>query len=1095
MWRTIKQQIWKWRGVTITAPLVTGLVIAAHSRQFSAGLLQLLEWTTYDQFVMLRPKEPVDPRIVIVTIGESDLTKVGQGQLPDAVLAKLLKKLNAHRPKAIGLDLYRNLPVEPGHQELVEVFKSTPNLIGVEKVAGETVAPPPTLSKLDRVGIADIVLDADGKVRRGLLTVKTKNNKTRESLGTKLALMYLESKGITLEVLNASKKHYRLGRAVFKPFTGNEGGYIRANSGGYQILLNFRGTKEDFRTVSITDILENRVPSDWIRDRIVLIGATGQSSNDFFFTPYGSGFFSSPKRMPGVVIHANVTSQIVSAAIDGRPLMKSWTESGEALWIFGWSFAGATIRWLLLRANPFKTNGFHRKIVLAFGTALPVGMLLTSSYLAFLGGWWIPVISPLLALTGSIMAIAGYHRLELQREKADLELVLEATTEHYDTLTTELQHQAEEAARESEKRLAQFLEAISVGVTVIDATGKPYFANQKAQELLGKGVVSDTSIEQLAEVYQYYIAGTDRVYPVENLPIVRALRGERTSAEDIEIHQGGQVIPVEAWGTPIYDESGKVAYAIVAFQDITERKRSEEALRYAEEKYRRIFENALEGIFQTTPDGRYLSANPALAQIFGYDSPEELIAKITDIQHQLYVEPHRCSEFIALMQQHGAVSGFEFQAYRKDGSIIWVRQNARAVRDSNGVLLYYQGFVEDITERKRAETERIKFTNQLYQLNQANERFVPRQFLQLLNKDSIIDVQLGNQVQLDMSVLFADIRDFTTLSEQMTPEDNFKFINAYLSRMEPAILENNGFIDKYIGDAIMALFSHSANDALKAAIDMLGRLAEYNTTRGTPKRPPIEIGIGINTGSLMLGTVGGPNRMDGTVISDAVNLASRLEGLTKYYGVSLLISHHTFANLHHPVEYAFRIIDRVKVKGKSETVSVFEVFEADPPEIREGKVLTKSRFEEALFLYYGHSYWQAAQLFQDCLKIAPSDTVAQIYLERCQQKESESINAKGSAAVSGAMPSAVLYPSGTPMVNENPNSTRYPDATQTRTAAPNGERVGDSDSAALASLRASERASALATLGSSAWCDSSEAIITNGSHCADASYCPYGVIL
>jgi PAS domain S-box-containing protein len=996
MWLKLRQRIWKWRGVLITAPTVAGVIIAANS----TGLFQLLEWVTHDQLVRLRPKEPIDPRITIVTIDESDLNKVGVGQVPDAVLARLIEKLKAQKPIAIGLDLYRNLPVAPGHQELVEVFKSTPNLMGVGKFAGETVPPPPTLSQLGQVGIADLVLDADGKVRRGLLTV-TDQGKTQESLGTKLALMYLESKGVQLQIADARKRHYRLGQALFKPFTGNEAGYIRANAGGYQILLNYRGTQENFRTISMTDILEDRIPRDWVSDasagafagQVVLIGAAGQSSNDFFLTPYSSRLFTflpspkrSPKRMPGVLIHANLTSQILSAALDGRPLIKSWTEPSEWLWILGWSFIGATVRWLLLQGNPFRNNVYHRWIILGIAILSPVGILLTLTYVTFLGGSWIPVISPFLALIGSTLAIAGYQRLELQREKADLELILETTTEHYDTMTSELQNQAEEAARESERRLAQFLEGVSVGVAVIDAKGNPYFANQKAQELLGKGVVADTSVEQLAEVYQYFVAGSEQVYPVENLPIVRALRGEHTTADDIEIHRGDKSIPIEAWGTPIYDESGHVAYAIVAFQDITERKRAEEALKQAEEKYRSIFENALEGIFQMTPDGRYLSANPALAQIFGYDSPEELISTLTQIEHQLYVEPHRCTEFTTLMQQNGAVSGFEFQAYRKDGSLIWARQNARAVHNANGLLLYYQGFVEDITERKRSEAERIKFINQLYQLNQANERFVPRQFLQLLNKESIIDVQLGDQVQLNMSVLFADIRNFTTLSEKMTPEENFRFINAYLSQMEPAILENNGFIDKYIGDAIMALFSGSADDAVRAGIDMLHRLTEYNTTRNRPERLPIQIGIGINTGSLMLGTVGGPNRMDSTVISDAVNLASRMEGLTKEYGVSMLISHHTFRNLHHPVMYAFRVIDRVQVKGKSEMVSVFEIFEADPPELRESKLLTKSTFEQGLFLYTRHALWEAAQLFQACLELAPEDKVAQIYLKRCQPR-------------------------------------------------------------------------------------------------------------
>ena len=162
-----------------------------------------------------------------------------------------------------------------------------------------------------------------------------------------------------------------------------------------------------------------------------------------------------------------------------------------------------------------------------------------------------------------------------------------------------------------------------------------------------------------------------------------------------------------------------------------------------------------------------------------------------------------------------------------------------------------------------------------------------------------------------MSILFSDIRSFTQMSEQMTPEDNFKFINAYLSRMEPAITENRGFIDKYIGDAIMALFGGSADDAVKAGISMLQRLTEYNLTRQRPERPPISIGIGINTGDLMLGIVGGQHRMDSTVISDAVNLGSRLEELSKRYGIPLLISEHTFLRLEDPNVYCFRVIDKV----------------------------------------------------------------------------------------------------------------------------------------------------------------------------------------
>jgi class 3 adenylate cyclase/GAF domain-containing protein len=280
--------------------------------------------------------------------------------------------------------------------------------------------------------------------------------------------------------------------------------------------------------------------------------------------------------------------------------------------------------------------------------------------------------------------------------------------------------------------------------------------------------------------------------------------------------------------------------------------------------------------------------------------------------------------------------------------------------------------------------ENARLYTNMEELNKAYFRFVPRQFLQFLEKESIVEVELGDQVQKEMSVLFADIRDFTSMSENMTPAENFKFINSYLSRMEPAINANHGFVDKYIGDGIMALFDGGADDAVKAGITMLHRLAEYNQYRVEKGCIPIRIGIGINTGSLMLGTVGGRSRMDGTVISDTVNLASRIEGLTKNYGVSLLISHQTFEQLQDANQYALRMIAKVKVKGKSAAVTVYEVFDADLLEIREGKLVTKTEFEQALLLYERGSFKEAAQRFQDILSINPKDTVAQIYLEDCQ---------------------------------------------------------------------------------------------------------------
>lgn len=281
---------------------------------------------------------------------------------------------------------------------------------------------------------------------------------------------------------------------------------------------------------------------------------------------------------------------------------------------------------------------------------------------------------------------------------------------------------------------------------------------------------------------------------------------------------------------------------------------------------------------------------------------------------------------------------------------------------------------------------RIRVHLELSKINLAYGRFVPQEFLKFLNRDSIVEVQLGDQIQQEMSVLFADIRNFTSLAEQMTPEENFRFINSCFSRLEPAITNHHGFIDKYIGDGIMALFSGTADDAVLAGIDLLHRLDKYNQNRTRMNYDTVRIGVGINTGELMLGTVGGVNRMDGTVISDAVNLAARIEKLTKDYGVSLLISDDTLQRLADPDKYSIRRIDRVQVRGRSEPVTVYEVFDADPVAVQDQKWATKTTFEQALYLFEMHQWDVAAALLSDCIEQYPEDRVARVYYERCEEQ-------------------------------------------------------------------------------------------------------------
>ena len=277
----------------------------------------------------------------------------------------------------------------------------------------------------------------------------------------------------------------------------------------------------------------------------------------------------------------------------------------------------------------------------------------------------------------------------------------------------------------------------------------------------------------------------------------------------------------------------------------------------------------------------------------------------------------------------------------------------------------------------------------------AYERFVPQQFLQLLNVDSIINIKLGDQTERTMTILFSDIRNFTMLSESMTPRENFNFINSYLSWVEPIIEQHQGFIDKYIGDAIMALFPASADEAICSAIAMLTQLIIYNADRKKSGYSPVRIGLGLNTGMVMLGTIGGVKRMDGTVISDAVNLASRLEDLTKIYLTPLLISEHTLYGLADASKYHIRFIDRIRVKGRATPVSVYEVFDNNESSILLGKTSTKDKFERALAYYHMQKPQQALLLLEQCLDIVPEDSVAKIYIDRCKDQFDQNVSELG----------------------------------------------------------------------------------------------------
>jgi CHASE2 domain-containing sensor protein/CheY-like chemotaxis protein/nitrogen-specific signal transduction histidine kinase/HPt (histidine-containing phosphotransfer) domain-containing protein len=459
MWSHWRSKIWQWRFVLMTAPTVALLVIAGN---FFGGF-QLLEWAAMDRFFRWRPVEAPDRRIAIIGIDESDISAIGQWPMPDTYLAQLIEKISAQQPAAIGLDLYRNLPVEPGHPQWLKVMKSTPNLFGVEKLVGDPVAPPPTLKQLDRVGISDLISDADGKIRRVLMSAEDEAGTPRLGLGVMLALKYLEDREkLVLEPADRSgDSHLKLGKALFIPLTGKEGNYWESDDvAGYQTILNYRGSKDRFPSASLMDVLSGRVPPDFFRDRIVLIGATAKSLNDFFFTPYSSDLSQDQPQMEGVVIHANIASQILSAALEGRPLVRVWTHTAQGFWIFAWSSLGAAGTWALLKM----TQSQHRSIGIG-GVGLTIflsgGLLYGTCYMAFGLGWLIPAVSPLVAFALSAIAVTNHHhRYSLQQANEQLTRYSQNLEQRVQERTAQLQ-EAKSAAEDASLAKSQFLANMS----------------------------------------------------------------------------------------------------------------------------------------------------------------------------------------------------------------------------------------------------------------------------------------------------------------------------------------------------------------------------------------------------------------------------------------------------------------------------------------------------------------------------------------------------------------------------------------------------------------------------------------------------------
>ncbi len=310
-----------------------------------------------------------------------------------------------------------------------------------------------------------------------------------------------------------------------------------------------------------------------------------------------------------------------------------------------------------------------------------------------------------------------------------------------------------------------------------------------------------------------------------------------------------------------------------------------------------------------------------------------------------------------------------------------------------------QELQKSLEVQKQQYLELMSTKNQLAEaettarMTSAFERFVPKEFLKRIAPEGIENIRLGQVEWEFITILFADIRAFTTLSEGLSPQELMNFLNSYLMRMNEPISRNHGFVDKFIGDGIMALFGEpgrsipmQALDGVKAAVEMQLALNQYNEHRASSGHPPIKIGIGLHSGNVVFGTIGSESRMDSTVLGDAVNLASRLESLNKYFKTQVLFSETTF-NLLHDQQHSLlmREIDKVAVKGKREAFSVYEAFDGNPPALIEQKLKMRNQYQEGLYYYQQRNFTEALKLFVECQDLCPTDIATAMHLDRCER--------------------------------------------------------------------------------------------------------------
>ncbi|MEO0011898.1 MAG: hypothetical protein RLZZ535_287 [Cyanobacteriota bacterium] len=529
IWRKIKAEAALWRMGAMPGVAIIGIVIFVRL----AGGLQTLELAVFDRFLRWRNAEPMDERILIVGINEADIRQIGTYPIPDRELATLITQLETYDPSVIGLDIYRDLPVQPGSRKLVQVLKKYRNIIGVEKVLSdkiESVAPTHSLPP-EQVGFVDQILDPNGNLRRSLLSTSSPQGEFKFSFPILLAENYLKNIGYSLENIPDDEWGMRFNATELTRFKPNSGAYVRADVGGNQILFNFRSGQKPFRIVSWQNVKNGVVNPNWIRDRIVFVGITSTSVKDVINAPgiknIGSGLTY------GVEINAHAVSQIISAVLDQRPLLTGLSEVGEYFVIVIAGLFGISL------ARIFKSSWV---ILASLGIAILI--LLIVGYLALaIAGLWLPVIPAFLVLSinGASLTASNFYRYQqvLKLQLQERQFIIDYT---FDTIHNGPLQTLKLLLRETQKPNFQ-RDTVSKQLQQLDRQLRTVYQSIRQETLIDGEVIyiGETRIDLLNPtkeiLYQVYSSTIIRDFPCFQTLKYKIIKFEDLDDQQLTIDQ------------------------------------------------------------------------------------------------------------------------------------------------------------------------------------------------------------------------------------------------------------------------------------------------------------------------------------------------------------------------------------------------------------------------------------------------------------------------------------------------------------------------------------------------------------------------------